>query len=191
MHYIIREPLHHIRTLLNNIDRTTMSTRPGTTCAWTLKATSPTTPLEPRETPTFRCANVNECPAIGDAPPHASNSHLHSRTAPPGHCTTHTTMTAASAHSNNPRRPCGHTNQPCHHTYPTLPMCQLQRRSPRNRMRQPEVLHLSGDIPHCRPSPSRLHEHSPTRPYQQAHPLCAHHHTRSQPVHTTLVTIPV
>ena len=58
-------------------------------------------------TPMFRCANVNECPATGDAPPPASNSHLHLRTVPPPrHCTTqHTTMTAPgaaeSAHSNN------------------------------------------------------------------------------------------
>ena len=40
-------------------------------------------------------------------------------------------------------------------------MCQLQRRSPRNRLRQPEVLYLSGDILNRRPSPSPLHERDP------------------------------
>ena len=68
---------HHTRTSPNNTDRTTTPIRPGTTCVWTSKATSPKTPLGPSKTPTFRCANVNERPAIGDAPHPALTSHPH------------------------------------------------------------------------------------------------------------------
>ena len=145
-----------------------MPTRPGATIAWISKAISPTTLSGLWGTRMFRYTNANDRPMNGDAPPPASNSHHQSTAAPPGHCTTLTTTTAASAESTtrlhqSPRRPCGHTHQSGHHSYSTLPMCQLQQWSLRNGMRQSEVLHLPGDISHyCRSSPSPLHTWAPT-----------------------------